>query len=204
MRERESFMSGAPEVVPESIPTPAHPKEEVPKSAQPESVVSDVCLSSPRLVQHEEKAQTVTGLETSAEESNARGKSDDSIVATKDCTVAVDLSSQLSTLRKSIPDTHQAIITFQRQSIHMFFSPENAIADFKRKVKELWNIPVKLYYLLVNGVHESLIHSWHAVTSVIVKIRGLGAGSMTKVHLKATQNQQVYEVRLERTPRWRS
>jgi hypothetical protein len=37
----------------------------------------------------------------------------------------------------------------------MFFSPENAISDFKRKVKDLWNIPSKLYYLTINGAHES-------------------------------------------------
>jgi hypothetical protein len=87
-------------------------------------------------------------METSEEESNARGKSDILDIVAKDCTVAVDLQdlpSQLSILRKSVPDTFQATITFQRQSVHMFFSPENAIADFKRKVKELWNIPAKMY-----------------------------------------------------------
>jgi hypothetical protein len=41
-------------------------------------------------------------------------------------------------------------------------------------MKELWNIPVKMYYLLVNGVHESLVNSWQPVSSVIVKIKGLG------------------------------
>jgi hypothetical protein len=37
----------------------------------------------------------------------------------------------------------------------MFFSPKNALADFQRKVKELWNIPKKHYYLSINGIQES-------------------------------------------------
>jgi hypothetical protein len=58
----------------------------------------------------------------------------------------------------------------------MVFSPEKAIADFKRKVKEIWNIPVKMYYLIINGVHESLVKAWKKITTVTVQIRGLGAG----------------------------
>jgi hypothetical protein len=153
----------------EEEPTHSEEEEEVPESAQPA-----FRLPSSRLDQHEGKAQVDGGMETSEEESNARGKSGDSNIVVKDCTVAVDLQSQLSILKDSIPDTRQAIITFQGQSVQMFFSPENAIADFKRKVKELWNIPVKMYYLIANGIHESLVKAWHNVTSVSVNIRGMG------------------------------
>jgi hypothetical protein len=88
-----------------------------------------------------------------------------------------NLRSELSTLRNSIPNTLQAIITFERQSVQMFFSPENALEDFRRKVKELWNIPKKSYYLLINGKYEaSTPKFWPALSSVKVSIRGLLGG----------------------------
>jgi hypothetical protein len=170
-----------------------HEEEKVPESAQPA-----LCLPSSRIDQHEGKAQVDSGMETSEEKSNARGKSGDSTIVVKDCTVAVDFQHQLSVLRRAIPNTLQAMITFQRQSVQMFFSPENAIADFKRKVKELWNIPTKMFYLLVNGVHESLVNPWNSVSSVLVKIRGLGAGQheFMKIHLKVEQGRKAYEIRV--------
>jgi hypothetical protein len=83
----------------------------------------------------------------------------------------------LEILRKSDPDTRQAIISFEKQSVQMFFTPENAIADFCRKVKELWNIPRKLFYLLINGVHEdALWKSRSRDNAVQVKIKGLLGG----------------------------
>jgi hypothetical protein len=174
---------------------PAPKEEKAPESAQPA-----FCLPSSRLDQHEGKAQVDVGMETSEEESNARGKSDDSNIVTKDCTVVEDLHSQLSILRESIPDTRQAIITYQNHSVHMLFSPENAIADFKRKVKELWNIPTKMFYLLVNCVHESLARTWSSACSVSVKIRGLGAGpsAMTKVHRRQINTRRYMKSRSEK------
>jgi hypothetical protein len=66
----------------------------------------------------------------------------------------------------------------------MFFSPENAIADFRRKVKELWNIPPKMYYLSINGVHEGIpITTWPSCSGVQVTIRGLGGGKSGKLSL---------------------
>jgi hypothetical protein len=57
----------------------------------------------------------------------------------------------------------------------MSFTPENAIADFKRKLKELWNIPEKIYYLSANGVHESLEHDpWTKESTIQVKVKGPG------------------------------
>jgi hypothetical protein len=59
----------------------------------------------------------------------------------------------------------------------MLFSPENAISDFRRKVKELWNIPKKNYYLLFNGAYESKTpENWSKITAVQVKIKGLLGG----------------------------
>jgi hypothetical protein len=147
------------------VDVPIHEEEEVLESAQPV-----LCLPSSRLDQYEGKAQADGGMETPEEESNARGKSGDPSITIKDCTVAVDLKHQLAILRDPLPDTFPAIISFQKQSVQMFFSPENAIADFKRKVRELWNIPMKMYYLLVNGLHESLVKTWQGVTSVVVQI----------------------------------
>jgi hypothetical protein len=113
-------------------------------------------------------------METSKEESYALGKSGGPNIVVKDCTVVADLRRQLYALKEAVLNIPQAIITFQNQSVQMFFSPENAIADFRRKVKELWNIPAKMYYLLVNGVHESLVREWNKFSSVPVNMRGLG------------------------------
>jgi hypothetical protein len=65
----------------------------------------------------------------------------------------------------------------------MFFSPENAHADFHRKVKELWNIPKKSYYLLINGKHENIsVTSWPTLSSIQVRIKGLlGGGKQWRV-----------------------
>jgi hypothetical protein len=106
------------------------------------------------------------------EESDARGKQ---VGNDQDCTVEEDLRSELATLKDAIPSTLRAIIEYGRQAVQMFFSPGNAIADFKRKVKELWNIPVKMYHLLINGAHESRpIKDWPMCFIVRVAIRGSG------------------------------
>jgi hypothetical protein len=63
----------------------------------------------------------------------------------------------------------------------MFFSSENAIADFERKVKELWNIPRKMYYLLINGKYESHVSvDWPNCAMVCVKLKGLLGGLPAK------------------------
>jgi hypothetical protein len=170
MREREEV----------KFTPPAHWLEDNEEEEESSESAQSGCLSSSRLCQHEEKAQIVSGMETSVEV-DSRGKSDDSNIVVKDSTVTEDLRSQLSILKESSPYTLQAIITFQRQSVQMFFSPENAIADFKSKVKELWNIPVKMYDLSINGMHEGTpIKTWPKFSGVQVNIKGLGAGSSRK------------------------
>jgi hypothetical protein len=42
---------------------------------------------------------------------------------------------------------------------------------------------MKMYYLLINGVHEALVRVWNNISSVVVKIRGLGAGRSGKLSL---------------------
>jgi hypothetical protein len=139
-----------------------------PELAQPE------CLAPSRLDQHGATAQ-IDGdrdahPEPDADSNITQGKS-------ASCTADESLRSELEVLRSSVPNTLRAIITFERQSVHMFFSPENALAHFQRKVKELWNIPKKHYYLSINGAHDSKIpKAWPEVTAVLVTINGLLGG----------------------------
>jgi hypothetical protein len=120
----------------------------------PPELAQSGCLSPSRLNQHGEKAQIICDKEPILEPDTSlidtRGKS-------ASCTVEKDPRSELEVLRSSTPNTIQAIITFERHSVQMFFSPENALTDFRRKVKEVWNIPSKIYHLLINGAHESRI-----------------------------------------------
>jgi hypothetical protein len=80
-------------------------------------------------------------------------------------------------LKNTVPDTCRAIITFEKRSAQILFSPKNALEDFRRKVKELWNIPRKLYYLTINGVHEAACRKARPGDNTIqVKIKGLLGG----------------------------
>jgi hypothetical protein len=138
-----------------------------PEPVQPE------CLAPARLDQPGATVQVRDGKDATQEEvsEDSRGKS-------ASCTAVESLRSDLETLRDAIPDTIRAVITFRKQSVQMFFTPENAIADFCRKVKELWNIPRKLFYLLINGVHEDSHWKPRAdLNSVQVKVKGLLGGS---------------------------
>jgi hypothetical protein len=146
-------------VVPDTDPELAHPG----------------CLSPSRLDQHGEKAQDAVDKDAHPESDM---KTDVMQGKSASCTANEGLCSELEVLRSSIPNTLQAIITFERHSVQMFFSPENAVTDLKRKVKEIWNIPEKVYYLLINGSHESITpKSWPKVVCVQVKMKGLLGGS---------------------------
>jgi hypothetical protein len=138
-----------------------------PEFAQPE------CLAPAKLFQPGATAQVDGDKDAHSDEDSdiTQGKS-------ASCTADECLRSELSALRSSVPNTFHAFISFWRQSVQMFFSPKNAIADFQRRVKELWNIPKKHYYLLFNGVHDSIPpKSWSNNTLVQVKIKGLLGGS---------------------------
>jgi hypothetical protein len=108
------------------------------------------CLAPARIVQPGATAHVDCNKDAhqDADSNITQGKS-------ASCTADKSLCTELEELRRSTPNTLRAVITFERQSVQMFFSPENAIADFQRKVKDLWNIPEKQYYLLLNGTHES-------------------------------------------------
>jgi hypothetical protein len=116
----------------------------------PEPVQPD-CLAPARLDQPDATAQVCDGKDAHQEEDSedTRGKP-------VSCTAVESLRSELDTLKLSVPDTFHAIITYEKQSVQMFFSPKNAITDIQRKVKEPWNIPRKLFYLMINGVQDSV------------------------------------------------
>jgi hypothetical protein len=136
-----------------------------PEPAQPE------CLAPTRLVQLDATARVVGGKDAlqDADSDITQGKS-------ASCTADEGLRSELEALRSSIPDTLRAIITFGRQSVQMSFSPENAIAHFRRKVEEIWGIPRNVYWLSMNGKHETLITSWPQRSTVEIHIRGPAGG----------------------------
>jgi hypothetical protein len=140
------------------VPTPD------PEPVQPE------CLAPARLVQPGATAQVCDG-------EDAHQVSDMLLGKPTSCTASEGLRSELLALRRAVPDTRPAIISFEKQSVQMLFSPDHAFEDFSRKVKELWNIPVKSYYPLVNGRRENVFSGkWPACTSVRVCIKGLLGG----------------------------
>jgi hypothetical protein len=127
-------------------------------------------LAPARLDQPGATAQVVDKSEVFHDLELPRGKLDS-------CTVEESLRSELVKSRHVIPDTLLAIISFGNQSVQLFFSPEHALEDFRRKVEELWNIPEKMFYLLVNGKHESRIGVDFPPRSLVrVCIKGLLGG----------------------------
>jgi hypothetical protein len=145
--------------------------ETVSPTTDPESVQPE-CLAPARLGQPGAAAQVCDGKDAHRDENSEdlRGKS-------VSCTAVENLRSEVDLPKNSIPETLRAIITFEKQSVQIFFSPENALEDFRRKVKELWNIPVKHYYMKINGVHENIpCVSWPQTTLVSVEIKGLMGG----------------------------
>jgi hypothetical protein len=104
--------------------------------------VQPACLAPARLDQPGATPQVCDG-----EDAHQDGDSDITQGKSASCTADENLRSEWEALKKSVPNTLRAIITFEKQSVQMFFSPEHALDDFRRKVKELWNIPVGQFYL---------------------------------------------------------
>jgi hypothetical protein len=158
------------------VPTP------VTENVQPE------CLAPARLDQPGATAQVCDNSVISPELDSSRGKS-------ASCTVSENLRTEVELLRNQPPDMSSAIISFGKHSVQMFFSPKHALDDFRRKVKILWNIPPKMYYLLVNGKHENRVRiDWPAQSLVQVCLRGLLGGTKPriKVHLNVDDLPQIY------------
>jgi hypothetical protein len=150
--------------------------------------VQPECLASARLDQPAATAQVCDISVVSPELDISRGKS-------ASCTVSENLKAEVELLRNQSRDTLPAIISFGKHSVQMFFFPEQALDDFRRKVKELWNIPPKMYYLLINGKHESWsAQDWPAQSLVHVCLRGLlgGMKPRIKVHLKVDDLPKIY------------
>jgi hypothetical protein len=73
---------------------------------------------------------------------------------------------------KSDSGGHSALISFGSQVRQVFFEPHDAIQRVTQKINEIWNIPRKIYWLSVNGKHESLVTSWPQNSSVQIRIKG--------------------------------
>jgi hypothetical protein len=86
------------------------------------------------------------------------------------------LREQLSILKGREEDTKSAVISWERQSARTFFSPDHAVAEFERKIKDHWGMPRRVYWLCINEQHESQMKEWPEESSVVIKIKGLGAG----------------------------
>jgi hypothetical protein len=82
----------------------------------------------------------------------------------------------------------------------MFFSPSRAIAEFMRKIKDHWGISRKVYWLCINGKHESQVCDWPEESSVAIKIKGKGGrdppATSVKIHLKIPESPKIYEVNI--------
>jgi hypothetical protein len=171
----------------ESVSPPSHWYDEVSEQSDSE-IVQPECLAPARLGQPGATAQVDDKTEVFQDSDDTRGK-------LESCTVVETLKSEPTTLRIAIPDTLPAIISFERQSAQMFFSPDHAIEDFRRKVKELWNIPEKSYYLLINGTHEGItISNWPPKSMIRVCIKGPLGGTKPriKVHLKVDDMPKIH------------
>jgi hypothetical protein len=113
--------------------------------------------------------------------------------------VETELRNQVSILRSHCAETKLALVSWNGQTKQMFFRPENALEDLSAQIKRQWAIPRKVYWLQVNGIHESQISDWPAESSVVVKVRGFGAGPMAtvKIHLKTPKAKKIFEVSIK-------
>jgi hypothetical protein len=89
-----------------------------------------------------------------------------------------DLKMEVSLLKDDRSWSKSAIISLGRQSRQIFFDETNAIPMFTKKIKEIWGIPRKIYWLSVNGKHESTVTSSPHVSMVVIQIKG-PAGAVT-------------------------
>jgi hypothetical protein len=85
-----------------------------------------------------------------------------------------DLRNQVSILRSHCADTKSALVSWNGQTKQMFFNPDHAIEELTSQIKNHWGIPRKVYWLQINGNHESQVQCWPKESSVVVKVTGLG------------------------------
>jgi hypothetical protein len=92
-----------------------------------------------------------------------------------------ELKAEISSLKGDKSWGKSAIISFGKDSRQVFFDEANAIPMLTKRIKELWGIPRKIYWLSVNGKHESTVSTWPQTSSVVIQIRGLaGEGGYTE------------------------
>jgi hypothetical protein len=87
-----------------------------------------------------------------------------------------DLKTELVSLKESMKGMKSALISWGKHSKQIIFEETCAIGTVTRQIKRLWNIPRKIYWLQINGRHESQIQEWPKESSIVIKIRCLGAG----------------------------
>jgi hypothetical protein len=87
-----------------------------------------------------------------------------------------ELRDQVSTLRSDSAETKSALVSWNNQTKQMFFNPEHAIEKLSTQIKKQWGIPREVYWLQVNGIHECQTKDWPSESSIVLKVRGLGAG----------------------------
>jgi hypothetical protein len=86
------------------------------------------------------------------------------------------LREQLRTLKSCEEDTKSAVISWGNQAVQMLFSPSQEISESDPTVKGHWGIQRSEYWISINWKHESIAQEWPKESSVVVKIKGLGAG----------------------------
>jgi hypothetical protein len=160
-------------------------EEEEEEDADPELTQADCLSSSCWLGQHEETAQPdvdtdqVQEVSNLVEKSDSLGKSEEQqFIVDKDCTVTDDLLTQLTTLKSCCSETKSALVTWSNQTKQMFFNPDHASEELSAQIHKHWGIPKKVYWLQINGVHESQVRDWPSESSIAIKVRGLGAGKV--------------------------
>jgi hypothetical protein len=86
------------------------------------------------------------------------------------------LKDQLQALKQLKEEMKSALITWGSQVKQVFFKEAEEISVIQRAIKNHWNIPRHFYWLQVNGKHECQVTVWPQESSIVIKIRGLGAG----------------------------
>jgi hypothetical protein len=86
------------------------------------------------------------------------------------------LKSDLVSLKEDKNWSKSALISWGGQSRQVFFDGTDAIPILTKKIKEVWGIPRKIFWLSVNGKHELLVTSWPHRSTLEIRIKGPAGG----------------------------
>jgi hypothetical protein len=128
---------------------------------------------------------TIQKLEETAERKELRTPKDRSDRTTRDerrlggTGIPIrELKEDLSHLKEDKSWSKSAVILWGRQVKQIFFDEVRAISVLVQRIKEIWGIPRKIYWLKINGKHESLVCTWPQNSIVEIQIKG-PAGAIT-------------------------